>query len=485
MLVILLAIAVVCATYLFVATYNHLNYWNKRGVLCEKPHFIYGNLSELEHTKNLSTIHNDFYKKFKRKTPYIGFFFHLKPSLVIFDLDVAKDVLIKDFSNFTSKFRYLNEHHDPMTATLLNLEGTKWQNLRKDLTVAFTPSKIKSSIKRVQEESQILVEYLEAIQDIDNVIDIRELVVRHITNIMCRFCLEIESKDFKKDVFYEKALEILGSSTNFYNRMSRSLIASFPRLFTKLGIKIISKDMDNFLINTVDNVLKDRSEDKVDFLSVFLKMRDVTVKKISAQVYSFFEASLITTSTTICTALYELALNEDVQDKLRKEILEYLDENQGVCDYASIKHCKYLEKVINETLRKYPIATQLSRVCESDYTIKKWNLKIEKGVLIIIPTSAINMDPEIFPNPEVFNPERFTPENIESRHSMAFLPFGEGGRSCIGREFGKIMLKLALIELLRHFKFSASPKTDIPLKLEHTQVNLPDGKIFLRVEKLY
>lgn len=345
MLVLLLAVTLICAIYLLITTFNHLNYWTRRGVLCERPHLVFGNLKELEHTKNLAAIHNEFYKKYKPKVPFMGFFFHLKPAFLVFDLDVAKHILIKDFSNFTSKFRYLNEQHDPMTATLLNLEGFKWSNLRRDLTVAFTPCKVKAYFERVHKEAEKLGEFLKTIQDKENAVDVRELVVRHITNIISKFCLGIDSESFESDVFYEKSLEIIGSSTNFYNRTSRSLISSFPRFFAKFGIRTISKDMDNFLIETVRNVLKVR-EDNVDFMSVFLKMRDVTVEKVSAQVYSFFEAALITTSTTICTVLYELALNEHVQEKLRMEILEYLDENHGVVDYSNIKECKYLGQVM-------------------------------------------------------------------------------------------------------------------------------------------
>lgn len=346
MLVILLSIAVIFAT-LFSLTkyYNLLFYWSKRGVFCERPNFIFGNLSDLENTKNLSTIHKEFYAKYKHQHPYIGFYFHLKPSIIIYDLDVAKDILVKDFSNFTSKFRYLNEIHDPMTATLLNLEGSKWNNLRKDLTVAFTPCKIKASFKRVHFEAEKLAKVVETAQSKEKIFDVRELIVRHITNIISLFALGVDAKSFESDLYYKKGLEILNSSTNFYNRYSRSLIASFPRMVKKFGIKIISKEMDNFLINTVKEVLKVR-EDNIDFMSVFLKMRDVNVRKISAQVYSFFEASLVTTSTTICTCLYELANNEHVQQKLRLEILEYLDDSQGDLNYANIKQCKYMEQVI-------------------------------------------------------------------------------------------------------------------------------------------
>uniref|UniRef100_T1GN47 Cytochrome P450 n=1 Tax=Megaselia scalaris TaxID=36166 RepID=T1GN47_MEGSC len=222
--------------------------------------------------------------------------------------------------------------------------------------------------------------------------------------------------------------------------------------------------MDNFLINTVKDILKVR-KDNVDFMSIFLKMRDASLQKVSAQVYSFFEASLVTTSTTISTCLYELAMNDHVQQRLRLEILEFYNDVQGDLSYSNIKHCKYLDQVMFENLRKYPIANQLSRVCENNYRVEKWNLTIEKGVLVIIPISAIHMDPEIYPNPEIFNPDRFTSEEIDKRHSMSFSPFGDGGRSCIGKEFG-------------------NPKTDIPLKLDQTQITLPLGQIFLKVEKL-
>lgn len=348
MLLILLTIILLCFTYLLIRTYyNHLNYWSKRGVLCEKPHYLFGNLKELEESKNLSTIHNEFYKKYKPSNNYLGFFFYLKPAFVVFDLDVAKNILIRDFSNFTSKFRYLNERHDPLTATLLNLQGAKWQQLRKDLTVAFTPRKVKASFQRVYEEATKLGDYIETShrKEDEFVVDVRELIVRHITNIASRFCLGIDSNSLESDVFYHKALDILGSSTNFYIKIARALICSFPRFFAKFRIKIISKDMDRFLMNTVREVLKIR-EDNVDFMSVFLRMRNVTVEKISAQVYSLSEATLATTSTTLCMILYELALNEDIQEKLRMEIFEFFDDIQGDCNYANIKECQYLQQVI-------------------------------------------------------------------------------------------------------------------------------------------
>lgn len=106
MLVILLSTAVILALiFSFKKYYNLLNFWNQRGVFCEKPHFIFGNLADFETSKSLSQIHKEFYTKYKNRYSYIGFFFYLKPAITIYDLDVAKNILVRDFSNFTSKFR--------------------------------------------------------------------------------------------------------------------------------------------------------------------------------------------------------------------------------------------------------------------------------------------------------------------------------------------------------------------------------------------
>jgi cytochrome P450 family 6 len=74
----------------------------------------------------------------------------------------------------------------------------------------------------------------------------------------------------------------------------------------------------------------------------------------------------------------------------------------------------------------------LIRKAINDYKIPKSDLVIPSGALTLIPVYAIHHDPEIYPNPSKFDPERFSDENKRKRHSMSFLPFGEGPRVCIG-----------------------------------------------------
>jgi cytochrome P450 family 6 len=79
-------------------------------------------------------------------------------------------------------------------------------------------------------------------------------------------------------------------------------------------------------------------------------------------------------------------------------------------------------------LRKYPPATNTQRVAKEDYPIPNTKIVLEKGTSVMIPIYAIHHDPEIYPKPEVYDPDRFSPEETKKRHHFSFLPFGEGPR---------------------------------------------------------
>jgi len=85
-----------------------------------------------------------------------------------------------------------------------------------------------------------------------------------------------------------------------------------------------------------------------------------------------------------------------------------------------------------ETLRKYPPLTFLSRDCNKDYKIPKTDLVVEKGVQVVVPVLGLHKDPEYFPDPETFDPERFSEEAKNRRPKYVYLPFGVGPRVCIG-----------------------------------------------------
>lgn len=133
--------------------------------------------------------------------------------------------------------------------------------------------------------------------------------------------------------------------------------------------------------------------------------------------------------------MYELALNQDIQDRLRSEIEEVLENHNGEVTYDAIMEMKYLDMVFNETLRKWPVLDSQIRKCDKDFKIPNSKLVVEAGTLIMIPTVGLHHDERFWENPEKFDPERFTEENVKRRHPFCYIPFSEGPRICIGEVF--------------------------------------------------
>ena len=103
-------------------------------------------------------------------------------------------------------------------------------------------------------------------------------------------------------------------------------------------------------------------------------------------------------------------------------------------------------------------------------------VKIPADTAIFIPVYSIHRDPEIWPNPEKFDPERFSPEAKQSRDPYTFLPFGQGPHNCVGLRFAQMEMKLVLVRILKKFQFQLSPDTTIPPFLGvRSTASLPKG----------
>ena len=94
------------------------------------------------------------------------------------------------------------------------------------------------------------------------------------------------------------------------------------------------------------------------------------------------------------------------------------------------------------------------------------SIKIEKGNLVFLPIYPFHHDPEFSPEPEKFDPERFSEENRHKIDPDTYLPFGVGPRSCIGSRFALMELKAIFYCMLLHFSFEKTTKTQIPLELD-------------------
>lgn len=139
----------------------------------------------------------------------------------------------------------------------------------------------------------------------------------------------------------------------------------------------------------------------------------------------FFLAGFETSSSVATFALYELAINQDIQVCLRKEIEEAVAKYGGEVTYESIQEMKYLDMVFNETIRKYPVVDIQFRQCTRDFKIPNSNLTIPEGAAVMLSSQALHHDERYWEEPDKFDPIRFTDENVKKRHPFSYIPFSK------------------------------------------------------------
>lgn len=138
-----------------------------------------------------------------------------------------------------------------------------------------------------------------------------------------------------------------------------------------------------------------------------------------------------------------------------------------------------------ETLRLYPQGSTLNRRAKNDYQIAGTDFVLKKGDRIEIPSYAIQRDPEYYPNPDKFDPDRFESNEVKKRHQMTFLAFGDGPRNCIAYRFAMMQINIALIILLNAFEFSTCSKTIESIVFDpHRGYLTTDNGIYLQLEPI-
>lgn len=136
-------------------------------------------------------------------------------------------------------------------------------------------------------------------------------------------------------------------------------------------------------------------------------------------------------------------------------------------------------------MRKYPPVSGLIRRCREPYRFADSGVHIEPETLVMVPVYAIHHDPEYYPEPERFDPDRFAPERVHERPHETFLSFGVGPRNCIGLRFGMMQARVGLAKLLQNFEISTCARSVVPLKFSKTSIILtPEDGLFLEFKSL-
>ena len=176
-------------------------------------------------------------------------------------------------------------------------------------------------------------------------------------------------------------------------------------------------------------------------------------KELRDQLVTLFLAGHETTSHALTWTLYLLSQNPRAERALHDELDQVLGDRDPT--YEDLARLPYTEQVIHESMRLYPPVYSMARRAHEDTAIGPYPVKAGSEVILWIYMT--HRDPRFYPEPEVFRPERFTPEEEAKRPRLSHLPFGAGPRACIGKVFAMVEARLLLATIARRWRLELAP----------------------------
>ncbi|XP_047512689.1 probable cytochrome P450 6a13 [Pieris napi] len=477
-------------------------YWARKGVQGPRPEFPFGNVRQvIQRKQQFFQPFCDTYFQFK-KLPYVGVYSFHTPVLCINDPDLAKHIIIKDFDHFQSHGIFSSASvGEPLGGHLFNIAGPKWRNIRTKISPAFTPVKLKSFFPLVEKIASQAVEYGDAHYAEGKPVDFSEFYAKYAMEIVGSVGFGVENDGLKKETeFYQRGNEYFVPKSIYWT-VIRAISFFAPDIFKKMGVNRTNPAINNFFYGLVKDTVSFREKNNYyrnDFLQTLIELQksesekqvgngsnQFTFTDVAANTMLYMFAGYETSATTGMFAAYEMARNPQVQDKVRQEVQTVLAKYNGQFTYEAQNEMTYMNMVLDETMRKHPPLRALFRRCNKDYKLPDSDLVIENGTLVFVPIQSIQMDPDIFEDPERFDPERFAPEKKAKMHPCIWMPFGEGPRKCLGLRQGYIQSKMALVKLLTKYEFTLHEKTIEPLQIKPTSLACAaEGGVWINLKPL-
>jgi cytochrome P450 len=218
-------------------------------------------------------------------------------------------------------------------------------------------------------------------------------------------------------------------------------------------------------------------EDTGDMLSLLMACRDeetglgLEPKQLRDEVAAMVVAGHETTASTLSWTCYRLSQHPEVLARLRAEVLAVLGDRRAT--FADYPRLDYTGRVIDEVLRLHPPVWTLARQAIATDEIDGYPIQPGQDVCVI--PYVVHRHPRYWPNAELFDPDRFLPEVVATRPKFAYLPFGGGGRLCIGQHFAKLELVLATATLVQACDLEMA--TNGPVLYEAMMTLRPHGSV--------
>ncbi|PSN44006.1 hypothetical protein C0J52_17230 [Blattella germanica] len=397
------------------------------------------------------------------------------------------EVLLGSTKNLDKSFMYKFLY--PWLGTgLLTSTGKKWHSHRKMITPTFHFKILENFVEVFAEKSEILVKKLQKEVGSEG-FDVYPYITKCALDIICETAMGIVvNAQENEGSSYVAAIYDL-SDAILHRIIHPWLHPQVVFDLTSKGAKF--KECLKMVHDFTNKVIKEKKtlhskktkakvqtheddlgrKERVAFLDMLLEASEngtkLTDDEIREEVDTFMFEGHDTTSVAMCWTLFLLGLHPQIQEEVQEELDNIFQGSNRSPTLQDLNEMKCLERVIKETLRLYPSVPGFGRILSEDTQLGTYT--IPAGTTVNLHVHYLHRNPEYFPDPEKFDPDRFLPERVVNRHPYAYIPFSAGPRNCIGQKFAILEEKAVLSHVLRTYKVRSLEKFYLSLHQLATQ----------------
>ncbi|EFP13156.1 CRE-CYP-13A2 protein [Caenorhabditis remanei] len=393
---------------------------------------------------------------------------------------------------------------------MLAAQGGRWKRLRTISSASFSNASLRRMMGTVEDSALELLRHIEEKTAGGKPIDMLKFYQEYTMDVISRVAMgQRDTQMFKnplvdlvRKVFCGDRKNILLFCQVFptFGYMIRDLTFKFSGKIPAFTLYTVVRDAVFARIAQRQRELEMGAElgESQDFIDLFLDARSETKEmglteeeeekefskrgmkvtrvlstdEVVGQCFLFLIGGFDTTALALSYVTYCLATNPEVQKKVQEEVdREFGDKD---VEFDKLGRLKYMDCVLKETLRLYPLAAiSNARKCMRTTTVN--GMEIEAGTYVQVDTWSLHYDTSVWGEDAMeFKPERWTTDN-PLEHKGAYLPFGLGVRQCIGMRLAQMEQKVLLTHILKKYSFETGPMTSIPLKLVGSATTSPEN----------
>ncbi len=382
-----------------------------------------------------------------------------KGLIIVNHPDYIQHILKTNQENYSRK-RVMLPLHDFLGDGLFASEGKLWEQQHLLLKPTFHDKFVKDYFHVISEETKVLIEEWKSNSKkniaCDVEFDVNILMLRILLKTQLSSAIKVDYREIIR------CLRLILKNSSYKDQNIKMAKDKIRKLFlmkkiSDAPIKEALQSLENIVANIRATAIENPESVGLALQTLEKAKEDglISDKQVRDEIMNFIFAGFDTTASALTWSLYCYAKNGFWSNQIKHEIDQVLQNK--VPEMENISEMPHTKMFIQEAMRLYPPVWSLLRLSHQNDEINGYHFP--KDSLVMICIYALHRHPEFWDQPELFNPERFLPENMKGK-AFVYIPFGQGKRACVGKPLAMAELQIIFPLLLQYFKFELIAKKE-------------------------